>query len=98
MLDYFYYHEHLVLVTELLLENLYEWQSFVATSAEESTYFTLPVVQKIAKQVRFLVFFKPFVCMSADIYAPRRAEDRQAGPCTGVSLFLVFFWFRVHVC
>lgn len=48
--DYFYYKEHLFIVTELLKENLYDFQEVIA-SAERETYYTLPRVQRIARQV-----------------------------------------------
>lgn len=47
--DYFYHKEHLLLVTELLKDNLFDWQTYVAEHALEP-YFTLPRVQRIAKQ------------------------------------------------
>lgn len=48
--EYFYYKEHLFIVTELLKENLYDFQE-VLHSAEREPYYTLPRVQRIAKQV-----------------------------------------------
>lgn len=48
--DYFYCREHLFIVTELLKDNLYDWQTYVAEHQPEP-YFTLPRVQRIAKQV-----------------------------------------------
>ena len=39
--DYFYYKEHLFLVTELLKDNLYEYSRFIRHSGAEP-YFTLP--------------------------------------------------------
>merc|ERR1711988_1048193 len=41
MHDYFYYKEHLFLVTELLKDNLYEYSRFIRHSGAEP-YFTLP--------------------------------------------------------
>lgn len=43
--------EHLVLVTELLRANLYEFQKYNRESGDEP-YFTLPRIQSIARQVR----------------------------------------------
>ena len=42
--------EHLILVTELLRANLYEFQRYIR-DAGEPVYFTLPHVQRIASQV-----------------------------------------------
>ncbi|GMH89383.1 hypothetical protein TL16_g11440, partial [Triparma laevis f. inornata] len=50
MIEFFYYKEHLVIVTELLKLNLYEFQSFINSTAEEP-YFTLPRIAYIAYQV-----------------------------------------------
>ena len=48
--DFFYWREHLVLVTELLHLNLYQCLKRAAELAEP--YFTVPRVQAIARQVR----------------------------------------------
>lgn len=54
--DYFYHREHLFLVTELLKDNLYEFQKYLA-DAGEAPYFTLPRVQRVAVQtLRALTF------------------------------------------
>jgi hypothetical protein len=45
--------EHLVLVTELLRANLYEFSRYNRESGDEP-YFTLPRIQSIARQVRGL--------------------------------------------
>jgi serine/threonine protein kinase len=50
MLDHFYYKEHLFIVCELLRENLYEFYKYNRESGEE-IYFTLPRIQKVARQV-----------------------------------------------
>jgi tRNA A-37 threonylcarbamoyl transferase component Bud32 len=50
LLDFFYYKEHLFLVSELLKDNLYEFQKFVFKTGAP-TFFTLPRVQTIARQV-----------------------------------------------
>lgn len=42
--------EHLVLVTELLRANLYEFQKYNRESDDEP-YFTLPRIQSVARQV-----------------------------------------------
>ncbi|RNF22118.1 putative protein kinase [Trypanosoma conorhini] len=48
--DYFYYKEHMFIVTELLRDNLYQFSKF---NREEETefYFTLPRLQAIARQI-----------------------------------------------
>lgn len=51
MIDYFYYREHLIIVSELLKENLYEFGKYVRDSQLEP-YFTVPRLKKISKQVR----------------------------------------------
>mmetsp|Transcript_126574 Transcript_126574/g.269975 ORF Transcript_126574/g.269975 Transcript_126574/m.269975 type:complete len:771 (-) Transcript_126574:151-2463(-) len=48
--DYFYHKEHLIIVTELLRDNLYEFSKFNRESGDEP-YFTLGRLQKISKQV-----------------------------------------------
>eukprot|EP00927_Polykrikos_kofoidii_P000929 TRINITY_DN10349_c0_g2_i1.p1 TRINITY_DN10349_c0_g2~~TRINITY_DN10349_c0_g2_i1.p1 ORF type:complete len:741 (+),score=111.87 TRINITY_DN10349_c0_g2_i1:305-2224(+) len=48
--DYFYHKEHLIIVTELLRDNLYEFSKFNRDFGE-APYFTLGRLQKIAKQV-----------------------------------------------
>ncbi len=50
LLDYFFYKEHIFLVSELLKENLYDCAKRMR-QAREPTYFTLPKVQRIAHQV-----------------------------------------------
>jgi len=47
--DYFYFKEHLFIVTELLRDNLYEFSKFNRESGAEC-YFTLPRLQKIMKE------------------------------------------------
>ena len=56
MLDFFYYKEHLVIVTELLRQNLYEFGKFLIESQStlqesEQIFFTLDRVAFVAKQV-----------------------------------------------
>eukprot|EP00418_Pyrodinium_bahamense_P077087 CAMPEP_0179072092 /NCGR_PEP_ID=MMETSP0796-20121207/31875_1 /TAXON_ID=73915 /ORGANISM="Pyrodinium bahamense, Strain pbaha01" /LENGTH=691 /DNA_ID=CAMNT_0020769239 /DNA_START=83 /DNA_END=2158 /DNA_ORIENTATION=- len=48
--DYFYHKEHLIIVTELLRDNLYEFSKFNRETGDEP-YFTLGRIQKITKQV-----------------------------------------------
>ena len=47
---YFYHREHLFIVTELLKDNLYEFQRFLADQGEDP-YFTLGRIQRICRQV-----------------------------------------------
>ena len=47
--DYFYYKEHLMIVTELLKDNLYEFYKYI--NDNNIDYFTVPKIQKIANQV-----------------------------------------------
>ncbi|EKX31033.1 hypothetical protein GUITHDRAFT_83483, partial [Guillardia theta CCMP2712] len=49
LFDYFYFKEHLFIVTELLRDNLYEFSKFNRESGAES-YFTMPRLQKITKE------------------------------------------------
>jgi serine/threonine protein kinase len=49
LLDYFYHKEHLFLVTELLKDNLYEFQKYLHDAGEQP-YFTIPRIQRITKQ------------------------------------------------
>ncbi|EPY36266.1 protein kinase [Angomonas deanei] len=48
--DYFYYKEHMFIVTEILADNLYQFSKY-NRHHEEELYFTLPRVQSIARQV-----------------------------------------------
>mmetsp|Transcript_79743 Transcript_79743/g.154129 ORF Transcript_79743/g.154129 Transcript_79743/m.154129 type:complete len:838 (+) Transcript_79743:77-2590(+) len=48
--DYFYHKEHLIIVTELLRDNLYEFSKFNRECGDDP-YFTLGRLQKIANQV-----------------------------------------------
>jgi len=45
MHDFFYHREHLMILTELLKENLYD------VYTQNPTYFTLPRLQIISKQI-----------------------------------------------
>nr|GFB90874.1 protein kinase superfamily protein [Tanacetum cinerariifolium] len=47
--DYFYFHEHLIIVSELLRANLYEFQKYNRES-EAEPYFTMPRLQIITRQ------------------------------------------------
>ncbi|PWA68661.1 protein kinase superfamily protein [Artemisia annua] len=47
--DYFYFHEHLIIVCELLRANLYEFQKYNRES-EAEPYFTMPRLQIITRQ------------------------------------------------
>lgn len=49
MLDFFYFEEHLVIVSELLGENLYEFAKAVK-EAGHPPYFTLPRLCKVMRQ------------------------------------------------
>jgi len=48
--DFFYYKEHLFLVSELLRENLYEFGKFVRESGD-APYFTLSNLKKIGRSI-----------------------------------------------
>jgi serine/threonine protein kinase len=48
--SYFYFAEHLFLVTELLKDNLYDFSEYVKKK-NGAQYFTLPRLQHIARQV-----------------------------------------------
>eukprot|EP01124_Arcella_intermedia_P022273 TRINITY_DN3278_c0_g1_i1.p1 TRINITY_DN3278_c0_g1~~TRINITY_DN3278_c0_g1_i1.p1 ORF type:complete len:652 (+),score=137.72 TRINITY_DN3278_c0_g1_i1:121-2076(+) len=50
MFDYFYFKEHLFIVCELLLDNLYEFYKKNMNNPDEPHYFNLSRVQKVAKQ------------------------------------------------
>ena len=49
-IDFFYYKEHLIIVTELLNDNLYDFYDYLLKNKIEE-YFSLPRIQTIAKQV-----------------------------------------------
>ena len=50
LLDYFYYKEHLIIVTELLSQNLYEFGKFIREN-DEPSFFTLKRLNFIARQI-----------------------------------------------
>eukprot|EP01006_Ploeotia_vitrea_P028932 TRINITY_DN61571_c0_g1_i1.p1 TRINITY_DN61571_c0_g1~~TRINITY_DN61571_c0_g1_i1.p1 ORF type:complete len:1030 (-),score=224.02 TRINITY_DN61571_c0_g1_i1:159-3248(-) len=54
--DYFYHKEHLFLVCELLRDNLYEFSKYNRENGDEP-YFTIPRLQKIARQVLTALIF-----------------------------------------
>ena len=49
-IDFFYYKEHLIIVTELLNDNLYDFYDYLLKNKIEE-YFSMPRIQAIAKQV-----------------------------------------------
>ena len=49
-IDFFYYKEHLIIVTELLNDNLYDFYDYLLKNKIDD-YFTLARIQAIAKQV-----------------------------------------------
>jgi len=51
LFDYFYWREHLVLVTELLGANLYEYDNLFRKSKNGKSYFTFPRLKAISKQL-----------------------------------------------
>ena len=52
LLDFFYWREHLILVTELLLENLYEFSKFNRCLANaQPPFFTMGHLQKLTQQI-----------------------------------------------
>ena len=65
--DFFYFKEHLILVTELLRANLYEFMKHNKDSGAPP-YFTLPRIQSIARQVlRSLAFLHSLGLVHADL-------------------------------
>ena len=50
VIDYFYHKEHLIIVTELLRDNLYEYSKY-NREVEKKHYFDIPRLQKITKQI-----------------------------------------------
>lgn len=53
--DYFYYKEHLMIVSELLKDNLYDFYKYINDNNVE--YFTIPRIQKITKQLLICLEF-----------------------------------------
>lgn len=65
--DYFYFREHLILVTELLRANLYEFSKHDRESGE-APYFTPVRVQSMARQIlRSLAFLHSLGLVHADL-------------------------------
>ena len=50
VIDYFYHKEHLIIVTELLRDNLYEYSKY-NREVEKKHYFDIPRLQKVTKQI-----------------------------------------------
>jgi serine/threonine protein kinase len=50
VIDYFYHKEHLIIVTELLRDNLYEYSKY-NREVEKKHYFNIPRLQKVTKQI-----------------------------------------------
>lgn len=50
LIEFFYHREHLFIVTELLKDNLYEYSRF-NREQENELFFTIPRVQKVAKEI-----------------------------------------------
>lgn len=66
LLDYFYFKEHLFIVSELLGENLYEFS--LLKQANDEHYFDLPRIRKIAWQVlRALEYTHSLSLIHADL-------------------------------
>lgn len=81
MHDYFYYKEHLFIVSELLRANLYEFQQYDRETAE-SPYFTLSRIQCIAKQVlKSLTFLHELDLIHCDL-KPENILMRSYTDCT----------------
>ncbi|KAA6369646.1 MAG: putative Dual specificity protein kinase pom1, partial [Streblomastix strix] len=67
MYDYFYYKEHLFIMCELLKDNLYEYQKY-CNENNLPNYFTIPRLQRIAKQVlEALAFLHSLGLMHCDL-------------------------------
>jgi serine/threonine protein kinase len=56
LIDYFYYKEHIYIVTELLRDNLYEFQKAIKDSGQKP-YFVLPRIKLITKQILIALKF-----------------------------------------
>ena len=67
LIDFFYYKEHLFIVTELLRENLYEFGRSLREE-QQPTYFTLPRLKLIAKQcLEALEFIHGLLLIHCDV-------------------------------
>lgn len=78
--DYFYYREHLFLVTELLRANLFEFQRHNRAGGA-APYFTRPRIASIARQVlRSLAFLHSLGLMHADL-KPENVVMRSYSRC-----------------
>ena len=53
--DYFYYQEHLMIVSELLKDNLYDFYKYLIDNNSE--YFTIGRIQKLTKQILICLEF-----------------------------------------
>jgi serine/threonine protein kinase len=81
MLDYFYFKEHLFIVSELLRANLYEFQKYDMETSDVS-YFSLARIQSVAKQVlKSLKFMHDLNLIHCDL-KPENVLMRSYADCT----------------
>ena len=67
LIDYFYFKEHMFIVTELLSDNLYDYGKF-NREQEAEFYFTLPRLRSIARQItEALVYIHSLGLMHCDL-------------------------------
>jgi len=62
LFDFFYFKEHLFIVTELLRENLYEFGNYINEN-RLTPYFTVPRIGIILKQVYKYMIFDQFMIL-----------------------------------
>ena len=71
LLDYFYYKEHLLIVTELLRDSIFNFYRYLRDASPEGhgAYFTLDTLRTLAAQLlSALAFMHQQVCTAAHTY------------------------------
>jgi dual specificity tyrosine-phosphorylation-regulated kinase 2/3/4 len=88
MYDFFYFKEHLFIVSELLRENLYEFGKFVRESGD-APYFTLRNLKKIAIQMlEALNFVHKLGLIHCDVKVSRRGKTYLSLPYGQIHIYI----------